>query len=109
MHRENLLAFLDFLKSNLAGQTRIGTEAGWATQMAVLQGVARVILPHRIVREADAARQLPDLAPAGTGEPKQPLRDPGETAILAGIHDEAVERAMLDVYSRDYVNLDFGP
>lgn len=57
-----LAAFCAFLTGALAGQTSLRVEPDWATQTAILQGMARVLLPQRIIREGDAAATLSRIA-----------------------------------------------
>jgi LPS sulfotransferase NodH len=103
--RDAFLAFLGFLKGNLAGQTSLATEPDWATQMAVLQGAARVVLPQRIVREEEAAQALGDIESSGL----EAFSEASDYEALATIYDEDIERATFDAYRRDYVHFGFAP
>ena len=103
--RDAFLAFLVFLKGNLAGQTSLPTEPDWATQMAVLQGAARVVLPQRIVREEEAAQALGGIESSGL----EAFSEASDYEALATIYDEDIERATFDAYRRDYVHFGFGP
>jgi LPS sulfotransferase NodH len=107
--RDDFAAFISFLKGNLSGQTSLRIAPEWATQMAILQGAAHVVLPQRIVLEDEAADVLghlalsrgidaPDLAP-------EPV--PGE-AVLRAMLDKPLARAVFDAYRRDYVHFGFG-
>ncbi len=108
--REAFLAFLAFLKGNLAGQTSLPTMPGWATQMAILQAASQVVLPRRLLWEEEAGQGLDDLVRQRGIEPKRRLGpDDGDLGGLAEIYDETVERAVFDVYRRDYVHFGFGP
>jgi LPS sulfotransferase NodH len=101
--------FLDFLKPNLAGQTSVRIDAAWASQSAILQGMAQVTLPHQLVREEDMARALPDLArDAGVADPPEPRGEaiPGPVP-LSRIYDGKLEKATIDAYRRDYLSLGF--
>lgn len=102
------LRFLDFLKPNLAAQTSLRIDPSWAGQMSVLQGMAQVALPDRILRAGpalaadlsalakDLGRSAPDLAvdfPAGD---------------LPTFYTANVEKAARAAYGRDYAAFGFG-
>ena len=98
-----------FLKPNLAGQTSIRVDTAWATQSAILQGMANVTLPHALIREEEMQAALHDLArAAGVTDPPHPKPEGIPTPIaLDAIYDGTVEKAALDAYRRDYLNLGF--
>ncbi len=102
-HRAGFLAFLRFLKGNLAGQTSVRVDPSWASQAAVIRGFAEVAIPDRLVREAGLARGLAELA-AEVGRPSPPLPDAAEEAPLplAAIADAELEAAAREAYARDY-------
>lgn len=104
------LAYLEFLKLNLVGQTSVRVDPAWATQSAILQGMAQVTLPHHLIREEDLSHALPDLAHAVGVTDAPPVRAEGiPTPIALGqIHDGKIEKATIDAYRRDYLNLSFG-
>jgi hypothetical protein len=104
------LAYLEFLKLNLVGQTSVRVDPAWATQSAILQGMAQVTLPHHLIREEDLSHALPDLAHAVGVTDAPPVRAEGiPTPIALGqIHDGKIEKATIDAYRRDYLNLGFG-
>lgn len=98
-------AFLEFLRINLRGQTSVRVDANWATQTAVLQGMAQFTLPDILIREDEMVPQLaalaeqagyPNAAPVAAAEPDAPY-------TLADIYDDDVEALVADIYSRDYV------
>lgn len=107
-HRASFLAFLSFLRKNLAGQTALRVEAAWATQAQVIAGFSQVIHPDHILRESRLASGLALLAeeigrkaPAITGAaPEVPFS-------LAEIHDDEIEAAVRAVYQRDYAQFGF--
>lgn len=109
MQKVAFLAFLAFLKPNLAGQTSIRVDTAWATQSAILQGMANVTLPHALIREEEMQAALHDLArAAGVTDPPHPKPEGIPTPIaLDAIYDGSVEKAVLDAYRRDYLNLGF--
>ncbi|MEB8389273.1 sulfotransferase family 2 domain-containing protein [Rhodobacteraceae bacterium KMM 6894] len=108
-HRTAFVAFLEFLRTNLRGQTSVRVDANWATQSAILQGMAQVCLPDLVIRETDMALQLaalakqvgyPGAAPAPAPAPDQPF-------TLAEIYDHEIEILAADIYQRDYVMFGF--
>lgn len=110
--RAAFIGFLGFLKWHLAGQTSQKVDAAWATQTAILQGAAQVILPHLIVTEDRLPDALPDLAAdigAGPAVYRGEDIDADAPVALAAIYDEAVERSVVEAYRRDYLNMGFGP
>ncbi|MGJ8621881.1 MAG: nodulation protein NodH [Yoonia sp.] len=108
-HQTAFLAFLNFLKNNLSGQTSIRVDPSWASQQVLLQGMAQFALPDAILREHDLDRDLPLLAgqvgvkdsPAFKAEPH--VRD----GLLAKIHDGRIAAAARDAYARDYLVFGF--
>ncbi len=109
-HRAAFLAFLAFLKVNLAGQTSIRIDPVWASQAAIVQGFANFAAPDMILREDGLTTDLAILA-AQIGRPDAPLQQ-GETdphrPRLAAIYDRAVEDAARDAFLRDYMTFGFG-
>ena len=108
-HRAAFAAFLIFLKGNLSGQTAIRVDTAWCTQAQAIMGFSEVCLPDRIIREADLAVELGELAHAvgraeppvlGTSHPDQPFE-------LTEIYDEEIENLAADAYQRDYVTFGF--
>lgn len=110
-HREVFLGFIDFLKSNLAGQTQIRVDAHWASQAAVLQGMAQFGLPDLVLREDEMPTALPDLARlVGYPDPPALQASAQDTPFpLSDIYDEEIEARVKEVYQRDYMMFGFGP
>jgi len=110
-HRTAFLAFLAFVKSNLAGQTNIRVDAVWASQAQIMQGFAIFAQPDLIVREDRMADDLAILA-SMIGKTEMPqvahVTDP-HAERLARIYDADVENAVRDVYQRDYMTFGYGP
>ncbi len=108
-HRAAFLAFLRFLKANLAGQTSIRIDGAWASQEAVVQGMAQAQTPDRVIRETQLAQGLAQLA-AEIGRPPPPppapAGDPGPVP-LAAIHGCDLEEAARAAYARDYLAFGF--
>ena len=108
-HRAAFLGFLGFLKANLAGQTAIRVDPYWASQTAVLQGVAGFTLPDMILREDRLEDDLAVLA-AQVGKSTMPTvaqpTDP-HAARLYEIYGRDIESAAREVYARDYTGFGF--
>ena len=103
------LAFLEFLKPNLDGQTSVRIDTAWATQAAILQGMGQALTPHALVFEEDMGAALPRLAgDAGVKQAPEPRAEgiPGAIA-LDDIYDGKIEKAAIDAYRRDYLTLGF--
>lgn len=107
--REAFAEFLAFLKGNLAGQTSVRIDNTWASQTAILQGMAGVILPDVILREETMAEPLYALA-REVGVTEVPRiateAEPGPYA-LGSIYDGKVEKAAIEVYRRDYLGFGY--
>lgn len=110
-YAEALVAFLGWLKSNLAGQTSLPANALWATQSAALQGIGQFALPDMLVREDRMAEDLGYLARAAGIE--APDFNPAEADTapikLADIWTPDLEAAARDTYTRDMMQFGFGP
>jgi LPS sulfotransferase NodH len=110
-HRSAFIAFLEFLKLNLAGQTPIRVDAAWATQLQVLQGFAHHSLPDMVLREDEIEVYLPALAQqVGKSDPQAPNPvQPDQPFALADIYDDQIEALVSTVYQRDYIAFGFVP
>ncbi len=110
-HRKAFMAFLEFLRANLAGQTGIRIDPAWCSQTQAVAGFGDFLLPDLILREDELPHALPELA-ARFGHENAPLpqlAQPDTPYALADIHDDAVESLASDVYQRDYLMFGFGP
>jgi LPS sulfotransferase NodH len=109
-HRAALEVFLRFLKANLSGQTALRTDPAWASQAAVLQGMASIILPDMILREDRLADGLAALIwQIGREDaPPLPVVTNPHAARLAMIHDAGLEKLARDALARDYLTFGFG-
>lgn len=103
-HRAAFLGFLRFARGNLAGQTSLRTDPAWATQSAIVQGMAQFMLPDMILRDAGLtdglhalARQIGKEAPA-----VPPVAD-----RCAAVRDPEVSALVRDIYRRDYLMFGF--
>jgi hypothetical protein len=104
-HHAAFLGFLRFVKLNLGGQTGFRVDAHWASQTAVLQGLAQFQGPDHVLREDRLAEGLAYLAAeVGVECPSvQISNDP----VLAKIYSADVEAAARDAYGRDYLGFGF--
>ncbi len=109
--RQVLERFLVFLKANLAGQTSVRIDAAWASQAALLEGMARFHMPHRIFREEEAAEELPRIAGMESGKGLRPmLPEPlGLPWPLADVVTPGLDRLARQIYRRDCLAFGFGP
>ncbi|MEQ9692861.1 sulfotransferase family 2 domain-containing protein [Shimia sp. SDUM112013] len=109
-HRAAFVAFLKFLKLNLAGQTSVRIDAHWATQASILRGFSELMFPDVIVREDEMNAYLPALAmQVGKTDSSDPANAPEDQPFaLSEIYDEEIEALTVDVYQRDYLLFGFG-
>ena len=108
-HRAAFVAFLEFLRANLNGQTSIRVDAHWATQAAALQGMAQFTLPDLIIREEEMGPALDRLAREmgyRKAEPPKAAAADGPHA-LKDIYDAEIEALAAQVYQRDYLLFGF--
>lgn len=108
-HRTAFMAFLTFLKGNLAGQTTVRIDPAWCSQAQAIQGFGEFTLPDVILREEGLAQQLNALA-AGVGYGDAPRVEPASfhgTLALEDIYDDEIEALGADVYQRDYMMFGF--
>jgi hypothetical protein len=106
----DVLAFAGFLKGHLKGQTSLRIPAEWATQAALVQAAAQVVLPHRLIRETETTREFRRLAePLGVDAPDRGL-DAEEQGIPPDILRNAdLQEAVFDAYRKDFVQFGFEP
>ncbi|MAQ36382.1 MULTISPECIES: nodulation protein NodH [Thioclava] len=109
-YAEALIAFLGWLKSNLANQTSLPVNTLWATQSAALQGIGQFALPDLLVREERIAEDFAYLANMAGVE--APAFAPGETDTapikLTDIWTPDLEAAARETYTRDMMQFGFG-
>ena len=108
-HRAAFEGFLRFVKANLNGQTSTRVDAEWATQAQILAGFAELLPPDAILREDRLAHDLPALLSAAgiDSAPDLPPVQEDAPVALSQIYDPDLEKAVYDVYQRDYVMLGF--
>ena len=110
-HRAAFVAFLEFLRANLAGQTNIRIDPHWASQVAVLQGMAQFGIPDMVIREDEMVGMMPFLArQVGYEKAARPALAPEDTPVpLSEIYDTEIEELVSEIYQRDYMMFGFGP
>lgn len=105
-HRAAFLGFLRFVKLNLAGQTGYRVDVRWASQTAILKGMAQFQGPDHVLREDRLPQGLAALAAElGVACPPAPVL---QTSALSDIYDPKIEDATHEAYARDYVGFGFG-
>ncbi|MFO6465077.1 nodulation protein NodH [Jannaschia sp. KMU-145] len=102
---EAFLGFLRFLKANLGGQSSLPVAPDWATQTALLAGMAQAVIPQRIIREHEAQAELNRLADL-VGCDRQAIDLP-RPIIAGGDMLERLEDACIDAYRRDFLQFGF--
>ncbi|MEI4485476.1 sulfotransferase family 2 domain-containing protein [Frigidibacter sp. MR17.14] len=108
-HRAAFLAFVRFLKANLAGQTAIRIDGTWASQTAVLQGQAQFCFPDLVARDETLAQDLAMIAER-VGLPAAPrfrATPPERPFALAEVVTPEIEAAVAEAYQRDYQGFGF--
>ncbi len=110
-HRAAFMAFLDFLAGNLNGQTPMRVDLAWASQAAVLQGIAEVVVPDRLIREEELGAALDALAAeTGTKAPNAGIvaTPDGKAPVeLSEIYDDEIGKKLRRIYQRDYLAFGF--
>lgn len=99
------LAFLDFLRRNLNGQTRLPTQAGWASQTEILAGFAGFGPPDVIIREDRMEKDLASLAEAANVPDAPLLGEPRSFPEFLSRQD--IRKATRAAYMRDYISFGF--
>lgn len=108
-HKTAFLSFAAFLKHNLSAQTAVRIDPSWASQLAVLQGIAQFGLPDMIARE-DRLQDDLDFICAQLGHNDAPPFVPAqdvETGLLDEIYDPQIEQAIHAAYVKDYLAFGF--
>ncbi len=102
---EGFLSFLRFLKAGLGGQSALPVAPKWATQTALLAGMAQAVLPQRLIREPEAQAEL-DWLGEWAGRPPQPFNLPGLDGLNAVVSED-IEDACIAAYRRDFLQFGF--
>ena len=109
-HRAAFLAFAEFIKGNLNGQSSIRVDVAWASQTEILQGFAKMMLPDVVIRENELVAGL-GFVSASVGQSSPSLIEHADSAQfkLSDIYDDELEAAVRSAYQREYMNFGFGP
>jgi len=108
-HRAAFIAFLEFVKKNIAGQTSLRVHQSWASQSQLLQGMTQFAAPDMILRTEALSEGLAQLsAQIGVDAPDVPDSAPDEPFTLDEIYDQDVELAARAAYQRDYMSFGYG-
>ena len=109
-HRAAFVSFLRFVEMNLGGQTALRTDPAWASQHAILQGLALLTVPHAVLSEDRLLADLAALASQiGLSEmPAPPLATEPSLIWLSRIYDAELEALARKAYPRDYQYFGFG-
>lgn len=109
-HRRAFLAFLGFLRVNLAQQTSLWVDPVWASQGMLLSGKAEAVVPDSVMRSESLLGELETLA-ATLGvpgpDPQDTEAEPGPYP-LRDIYDAEIEAAARAAYRRDYITFGYG-
>lgn len=108
-HRAAFLAYLRFCKACLSGQTGLQPWPIWASQAALLQGMAESALPDLILREERLAQGLRFLCDElGLPCPPVPATLGAPAPVpLAAILDDEIAAACRAAYGRDFEQFGF--
>lgn len=109
-HRAAFLAFLDFVRGNLGGQTGLRPRPSWASQTSLLSAMSGFAPPDLVLRREDLSRSLDRLA-EDLGRAPAPLGQPSPSASpvpFEKIADDTVTNAVATVYRRDFVMFGYG-
>jgi len=101
--RATFLAYLRFVRENLNGQTGMRVDPAWASQDAIVQGMAQFALPDIIMRAERLTDDLDQMARQLGKNAPPPATAPQETVPLTQIYDAEIESAAKDAYQRDYM------
>ena len=112
VERAAFLGVLKFLRANLNGQTPIQQNILWASQSAILQGIAQFSTPDLVARADTLSADLGYLAAsiglaAPTSGISRSLRSGCEPLLRITNHE--VETAAVAAYGRDYQMFGYGP
>lgn len=110
-HRAGFMAFLDFVRANLAGRTPMRSDALWAPQYEFVEGFSSAVTLNLILREEDLIagaaylRKRFDLADVRNAV----LRDPHLDHLFAieDVWSPQVEAQCRGIYGRDYLQFGF--
>jgi hypothetical protein len=102
--RAAFLAFLGFVAANLNGQTGVAVHPSWASQSALLAGVASAVVPDIVLRYDRLASGLDWLA-AEVGRSAPPVATKEEAGPWD--NDAEVAEAVARAHRRDFTAFGF--
>lgn len=103
---EGFAGFLRFLGAALGGQTALPVPPGWASQSALLAGMAQAVIPQRVLREGEVQAELDRLAGMAGRAPVPFVLDGGGPS-LADIHRPEHDDLAVAAYRRDFRQFGF--
>lgn len=107
--REAFRLFLTFARHATSGQTGHRVDPHWASQTAILQGIAQFHPLDLTIREDRLTEALAFLSAEVGALPPAPLAADPAVAALRAIHDPSLDEAAEAAYARDYHGFGFGP
>ncbi|MBT8409680.1 MAG: nodulation protein NodH, partial [Alphaproteobacteria bacterium] len=106
-HRAALGRFLAFLQGNLGGQTSVRVDGAWASQTAILQAMAQIAIPERLLRADRLAEDLSAIAKLHGASAPDLAAVPEFRIGLKDIYDAELEKLAQKAYRRDYIMFGF--
>lgn len=103
-HRAAFIAFMDFVHSNLTGQTALRAENTWASQTSLLEGISSFAFPDHILRSNNLSEGLAMVLGQNVSLTRP---DADQPFSLAKIYNGKVESAVKACYKKDYINFGF--
>lgn len=109
-HRNAFSVFLDFARSNIAGQTALAPHPALCSQSNALTGFEEFASPDIVLREDELPRMLPILVELSGRDagPKPPEPAEDEPFSLSEIYNADLEKKAAQIYRRDYLLFGFG-
>lgn len=108
-HRAAFLKFLEFVGSNLTGQTSLRVDNTWASQHVLLTAVAGFATPDSVIREGNLSAELPNLLDSiGVDETieQTDFSVPSDYSLSSVVSDE-INKVCEATYRRDYIMFGF--
>lgn len=109
-HQDAFIAFAQFVKMNLSGQTSIRVDAHWCSQTQAIANMGEFALPDMVLREDQLAEMLPILAISAGCEETPAVQDQDQAPLFFDLNDvysAEVESVVQDAYQRDYLMFGF--
>jgi len=107
-HKKAFVAFLKFVKANLSRQTSLRIDPAWASQSAIIQGAATVVIPQHVINERNLASGLAHLEMLlGLSPVSISVGQPAYPFALSDVYDAGIESRVREIYMQDYLNFGF--